>query len=24
VRLHYIKRGTGEPLLLIHGNGTLI
>src|SRR4051812_1388699 len=24
VRLHYIERGTGEPLLLIHGNGTLI
>jgi hypothetical protein len=24
VRLHYIERGTGEPLLLIHGHGTLI
>src|SRR4051794_35497450 len=24
VRLHYIERGQGEPLLLIHGNGTLI
>ena len=24
VRLHYIERGTGEPLALIHGNGTLI
>jgi len=24
VRLHYIERGTGEPLVLIHGNGTLI
>jgi pimeloyl-ACP methyl ester carboxylesterase len=24
VRLHYIERGTGEPLTLIHGNGTLI
>ena len=24
VRLHNIERGTGEPLLLIHGNGTLI
>src|SRR3954453_7886853 len=24
VRLHYIEQGTGEPLLLIHGNGTLI
>jgi hypothetical protein len=23
VRLHYIERGTGEPLALIHGNGTL-
>ena len=24
VRLHYIERGYGEPLVLIHGNGTLI
>jgi pimeloyl-ACP methyl ester carboxylesterase len=24
VRLHYVERGTGEPLLLIHGNGTQI
>ncbi|MCJ2118376.1 alpha/beta hydrolase [Methylobacterium sp. J-001] len=24
VRLHYIERGHGEPLVLIHGNGTLI
>src|SRR4051794_28881964 len=24
VRLHYIERGTGETLVLIHGNGTLI
>ena len=24
VRLHYIERGTGEPLVLIHGNGALI
>jgi len=24
VRLHYLERGTGEPLALIHGNGTLI
>ena len=24
VRLHYIERGTGEPLVLVHGNGTLI
>ena len=24
VRLHYIERGQGEPLVLIHGNGTLI
>src|SRR3954453_22639852 len=24
VRLHYIEQGTGEPLVLIHGNGTLI
>src|SRR3954453_13886104 len=24
VRLHYIEQGQGEPLALIHGNGTLI
>ncbi len=24
LRLHYIERGHGEPLVLIHGNGTLI
>src|SRR3982751_5850581 len=24
VRRHYLERGTGEPLVLIHGNGTLI
>jgi len=24
VRLHYIERGRGDPLVLIHGNGTLI
>src|SRR3954469_2724975 len=24
VRLHYIERGSGEALVLIHGNGTLI
>jgi pimeloyl-ACP methyl ester carboxylesterase len=24
VRLHYIERGQGEPLALIHGNGSLI
>jgi len=24
VRLHYIERGQGEPLVLIHGNGMLI
>src|SRR6185369_11270031 len=24
VRLHYIEQGEGEPLALIHGNGTLI
>jgi alpha-beta hydrolase superfamily lysophospholipase len=23
VRLHYIERGQGEPLVLIHGNGTM-
>ena len=24
VRLHYIERGQGDPLVLIHGNGTMI
>lgn len=24
VRLHYLERGEGEPLVLIHGNGTMI
>jgi pimeloyl-ACP methyl ester carboxylesterase len=24
VRLHYIERGDGQPLVLLHGNGTLI
>jgi pimeloyl-ACP methyl ester carboxylesterase len=24
VRLHYVERGTGRPLLLLHGNGTMI
>ncbi|GLS62479.1 alpha/beta fold hydrolase [Methylobacterium oxalidis] len=24
VRLHYVERGQGEPLVLIHGNGTMI
>jgi pimeloyl-ACP methyl ester carboxylesterase len=24
VRLHYVERGHGEPLVLIHGNGTMI
>jgi pimeloyl-ACP methyl ester carboxylesterase len=24
VRLHYVERGTGEPLILLHGNGTMI
>jgi pimeloyl-ACP methyl ester carboxylesterase len=24
VRLHYIERGTGSPIVLIHGNGTMI
>jgi pimeloyl-ACP methyl ester carboxylesterase len=23
VRLHYIERGTGRPIILLHGNGTL-
>ncbi|KAB1069544.1 alpha/beta fold hydrolase [Methylobacterium soli] len=24
LRLHYVERGRGEPLVLIHGNGTMI
>src|SRR5215213_6382625 len=24
VRLHYIEQGQGDPLVLIHGNGTMI
>jgi hypothetical protein len=24
VRLHYVERGSGEPLVLLHGNGGLI
>jgi pimeloyl-ACP methyl ester carboxylesterase len=24
VRLHYVERGTGEPLILFHGNGSMI
>ncbi len=24
VRLHYIERGRGDPLVLVHGNGTMI
>jgi pimeloyl-ACP methyl ester carboxylesterase len=24
VRLHYVERGTGEPLVLLHGNGSMI
>lgn len=24
VRLHYVERGTGRPLVLIHGNGSMI
>ncbi|HEY8383497.1 MAG TPA: alpha/beta hydrolase [Microvirga sp.] len=24
VRLHYIERGAGDPIVLIHGNGTMI
>lgn len=24
VRLHYVERGTGIPLVLLHGNGTMI
>src|SRR4029079_12120316 len=24
VRLHYVERGSGEPLVLLHGNGMLV
>lgn len=24
VKLHYVERGTGEPLVLLHGNGSMI
>ena len=24
VRLHYVERGSGEPLVLVHGNGSMI
>lgn len=24
VRLHYFERGEGEPLILLHGNGSMI
>ena len=24
VRLHYVERGTGRPLVLLHGNGSMI
>ena len=24
VRLHYVDRGTGEPIILLHGNGSMI
>lgn len=24
VRLHYVERGTGDPLVLLHGNGSMI
>src|SRR5689334_5485510 len=24
VRLHYVERGEGEPLVLLHGNGSMI
>jgi pimeloyl-ACP methyl ester carboxylesterase len=24
VRLHYVERGTGNPLVLLHGNGSMI
>ena len=23
VRLHYLERGRGDPLVLLHGNGTM-
>ena len=24
VKLHYVDRGSGEPLILLHGNGSMI
>ena len=24
VKLHYLERGQGEPIVLLHGNGTMI
>ena len=24
VRLHYVERGTGRPLVLLHGNGSMV
>ena len=24
VRIHYVERGTGTPLILLHGNGSMI
>jgi hypothetical protein len=24
IRLHYVERGSGEPLVLLHGNGSMI
>ena len=24
VRLHYVERGSGDPLILLHGNGSMI
>ena len=24
VRMHYVERGTGDPIVLLHGNGTMI
>lgn len=24
VRLHYVEKGSGEPLILLHGNGSMI
>lgn len=24
VRLHYVERGTGSPLVLLHGNGSMV